>query len=134
MTQPYSSLQKDGGTATSLPRVLIAEDEFLLAYMLEEDLRGEGFAIVGPFTRLSDAVEAAGREDFEVAVLDINMNGEMAFPIADVLLARGIPFVFLSGYGNTTLPDRLKGVPCVSKPCEPQVLLVEVKRLVSARH
>lgn len=133
MTLPWPAAGKDRGQAVSLPRVFIAEDEFLLAYMLEDDLRSNGFEIVGPYTRLRDALEGAASEDFDVAVLDINMNGEMAYPIADALLARGIPFIFLSGYGNTTLPERLKGVSCIPKPCDPAVLLAEVKRVMS-RH
>ena len=117
--------------AKALPRVLIAEDEFLIAVMLEDDLRGNGYDVVGPFTRMREAREAAASEAFELAVLDINMNGEMAYPIADVLVARGIPFIFLSGYGNATLPEQLKGVPCLPKPCDPVQLLAEIRRVLS---
>ena len=134
MTAQQESSSVRSGGEKALPRVFIAEDEFLLAYVLEEDLRANGYAVVGPFTRLQDACEAAARESFDLAVLDINMNGEMAYPIADTLIARGIPFIFLSGYGRLTLPERLKGVPCVPKPCDPTVLLLEIKRLASARH
>jgi len=133
MTIPEPAMSKERSTEAALPRAFIAEDEFLLACMLEDDLRDNGFAIVGPYTRLRDALEAASTQDFDIAVLDINMNGEMAYPIADALLARGIPFIFLSGYGNTTLPERLKGATCVPKPCEPSALVAEMRRVLS-RH
>lgn len=127
------STAQDRESSKASPRVFVAEDEFLLAVMLEDDLRDNGFGVVGPFTRLPDAIEAAASENFDIAVLDINMNGEMAYPIADALVARGIPFIFLSGYGDTTLPERLKGARCIAKPCDPAMLLAEIKRVI-ARH
>ena len=133
MKETQQSSSKRAGTTAARLRIFIAEDEFLLAVMLEDDLRDNGFDVVGFYSRLQDAREAAATEAFDLAVLDINMNGEMAYPIADVLIERGIPFVFLSGYGNVTLPERLKAVPCIAKPCDPVQLLAEIKRL-SAPH
>ncbi|MBX6425545.1 MAG: response regulator [Variibacter sp.] len=113
-------------------RILIIEDEFLLALMLEEDLRSMGFSTVGPFTDLAGAREALLNEAFDLVVLDINLNGEMVFSLADELLARRIPFVFLTGYDLFNLPERLRGAPRVSKPYDRAVLQREIQRVLSA--
>ncbi len=110
-------------------RIFVAEDEFLLAYALEEDLQANGFSVVGPYTRLHDARAAASHEEFDLALLDINMNGQMAYPIADILVERRIPFIFLSGYGRIALPEHLKDAHCVPKPYDPAYLISEVKRV-----
>ena len=116
--------------AGRVPNILVVEDEFLLACMIEEDLRAGGCTVVGPFGDLASASEAAGREAFDLALLDINLNGEMAYPLADDLQARGIPFLFLSGYGTSNLPERFRTSPQIAKPYDPAVLLREIERSV----
>jgi CheY-like chemotaxis protein len=111
-------------------RILVAEDEFLVAVMLERDLRAIGCSVVGPFTSLARAMEAAHREEFELAVLDVNMNGEMVYPLADELLKRGLPFVFLTGYAATSLPERFRTLPRIAKPYELAALAREIGRIV----
>jgi DNA-binding response OmpR family regulator len=131
MMQSEAVTALDTQRAVNAPRIFVAEDEFLLAVMLEDDLRQNGFAVVGPFTRLEQAREAAATEDFDLALLDVNMNGQMAYPVADTLVARQIPFIFLTGYGRAALPEHLRGARCVPKPYDPAVLIEEVKRLTS---
>jgi DNA-binding response OmpR family regulator len=114
-------------------RILIAEDEFLLALALEEELRSAGCLIVGPATDLDSALQAARGEDFDLALLDINLNGRMAYPVADALLRRNIPFLFLTGYGASSLPERFRRFPRCSKPCDPTVLKREIRRLLRQR-
>jgi len=111
-------------------RVLLAEDETLVAMLLEDDLRSAGYAVVGPFMSLAKAVQASRHERFDLAVLDVNLNGEMIYPLADELCARGIPFALLSGYGPTSLPERFRTLPRISKPYDPDALLREIKRIV----
>jgi DNA-binding response OmpR family regulator len=113
-------------------RVLAVEDEFLLSVALAEDLRAAGYLVVGPFTTLSDALDAARREPFDLAVLDINIRGAMIYPLADELFARGIPFVFLTGYGRADLPARFAAIPRISKPYEARALLDELDRCANA--
>jgi DNA-binding response OmpR family regulator len=108
-------------------RVLIAEDEFLVGIQLEEDLRSAGCSIVGPFSTLEMATRAARRERFDLAILDINLNGNMVYPLADELSARGVPFIFLSGYISTDLPDRFRKSPQITKPHDPAVLIKEIQ-------
>jgi two-component system, response regulator PdtaR len=106
-----------------LLRVLIVEDEALLAYALEEDLRSAGYETVGPFRNLSTALRAASEEKFEIGLLDINLGGELSYPVAEKLLMRGIPFVFLSGYGAESIPEVFQTYPRLAKPYDtPQLL------------
>jgi DNA-binding response OmpR family regulator len=111
-------------------RILLVEDEFFVAVMLEDDLRAAGFSTLGPFRTLASAREAACREQFNLAVLDINLNGEAVYPLADELLARGIPLLFLSGY--VELPERFKAAPQLSKPHNPEALVKLIRRMVAA--
>jgi len=108
-------------------RILIAEDEFLVGVHLEEDLRSAGCSIVGPFSSLETAMRAARRERFDLAVLDINLNGTMVYPLADELSARGIPFIFLSGYIAADLPERFRQARQIAKPHDPAVLIEEIR-------
>jgi DNA-binding response OmpR family regulator len=111
-------------------RVLIAEDEFLVGVQLEEDLRSAGCAIVGPFSTLETATQAARCERFDLAILDINLNGDMVYPLADELSARDVPFIFLSGYISADLPERFRESPQITKPHDPVALIKEIQTAV----
>ena len=97
-------------------RVLLVEDENLVALLLEDMVAELGHTVVGPVARLDKALETAQREAFDVAILDVNINGEEAYPIADALVARGIPFVFSTGYGKKGLPAPYSDRPALQKP------------------
>jgi DNA-binding response OmpR family regulator len=114
-------------------RVLIAEDEFLVGLQLEEDLRSAGCSVLGPFTTLETATQAARREGFDLAILDINLNGDMVYPLADELSARGVPFIFLSGYVAGDLPERFRRSPQLSKPHDPVALSRKIQTVVASR-
>jgi DNA-binding response OmpR family regulator len=114
-------------------RVLIAEDEFLVAIQLEEDLRSAGCSILGPFTTLERATQASRREAFDLAILDINLDGQMVYPLAEELSARGVPFIFLSGYVRSDLPERFRWAPQLNKPHDPAALRKQIETLVGAR-
>lgn len=103
-------------------RALVVEDEGLVAMLVEDMLLDLGWEVAAVATRLDDAVQAAGRDGIDVAVLDVNLGGTMSYPAADVLLARGIPFVFASGYGRQGLDSAYRGVPTVSKPFDAESL------------
>ncbi len=85
-------------------RVLIVEDEMLVALMIEEFLLELGCRTVGPCGNVANAVQAAQTETLDLAVLDVNLAGEKVYPVADVLVARQIPFLFVSGYGDGAIP------------------------------
>jgi DNA-binding response OmpR family regulator len=101
---------------TATLRVLIIEDEFLIAMMLEEFLLDLNFEPVGPITRLDEALEAVKSQQFDVALLDVNLGTEVSYPVADLLTARHIPFAFMSGTGRDSFPDQHKSQLNLSKP------------------
>jgi len=109
-------------------RVLIVEDEFLLALSLEDDLVSAGCVTIGPFANLADATEATRREDFDLAILDVNLNGEVIYPLADELQSRAKPFVLLTGYGAESLPPHFRHLPRLPKPYDFASLLKEIGR------
>ena len=104
-------------------RVLVVEDEVLLALTLEDHLREDGWTVVGPYHDLQTALAAAGVEPVDCAILDVNLNGEMVFPLAEALLGRAVPFLFVTGYAPGNLPEHLRGVPRVAKPYEGAALM-----------
>ena len=107
--------------------ILLVEDEFLLALQLEELLHSRGAIVRGPYRKLDEAMKAALHEEFDFAILDINLNGTMVYPLADHLLARGNPFLFLSGYSLSNLPDRFRAVTRLNKPCDPDLLIATLR-------
>jgi CheY-like chemotaxis protein len=112
-------------------RILIVEDEFLVALVLEDDLRSAGHTVLGPFSNLPSALEGARRETFDVAVLDINLGGTVVYPLADDLTRRGVPFLFLTGYGPADIPVRFAQTPRVAKPYESSSLLTAIRRVAA---
>jgi DNA-binding response OmpR family regulator len=111
-------------------RIFVVEDEFLSAQSLADDLRERGYDVVGPFADLATATVESRRQSFDAALLDVNLGGTMVFPLADELAKRGIPFVFLSGYEPTTVPERFRGAAKLPKPCDPVALDREIRRLL----
>jgi DNA-binding response OmpR family regulator len=103
-------------------RVLIVEDEYYLAHDLAEALRARGIDIAGPVGTLEEAEAALDQGPVDRAVLDVNLHGEMSFPIAERLEAAGIPFVIATGYSGESLPERFRGRPRVEKPFRPETL------------
>ncbi len=103
-------------------RVLVVEDELLVAMLVEDMLLDAGCVIVGPFARVAEAMAAARTMPVDVALLDVNVAGEMVFPVAYILEERGIPFLFVTGYGQAALPrDRPDWAAC-TKPFRPDHL------------
>jgi CheY-like chemotaxis protein len=101
-------------------RVLIVEDEMIVALFLE-DLLGEfGYEVAGVAGHLDQAM--AHSPDYDMAVLDVHLNGRNVFDFADTLAARGTPFVFATGYGERGIPERHRGRPVLQKPFTPAEL------------
>jgi PAS domain S-box-containing protein len=103
-------------------RVLLVEDEILVAMMMRDMLTELGFTVVGPFSRLAEAMIAAVHEEIDAGIIDVNLGGEFVYPVADVLVARQIPFVFVTGYGVESIDSRFGYVPIVKKPVQRQAL------------
>src|SRR6266852_4872985 len=98
-------------TASSKPtaRVFIVEDEYLIRMLLEDMLVDLGYEVAAAVGTIAEATEAANTGNFDVAILDVNVDGKEIYPVADVLAQRGIPFVFVSGYGEGSLIERFRG-------------------------
>ncbi len=111
-------------------RVMVVEDEFLVAMLLENILQDEGVIIVGPFGRVLPAIEAAERAELDLAVLDVNVAGEKIHPVAEALSRRGVPFLLLSGYGAAAAPDH-PDWPVCSKPFDRKALLKRLSLLLA---
>ncbi len=105
-------------TALNGKRVLLVEDEALVAMLVEDMLADEGCVVVATATRVGEAVEKASdlSVEFDIAILDVNLAGEPVFAVAEALAKRGVPFAFATGYGAGGLPDAWKGRPTLQKP------------------
>ena len=116
---------KNGSAQANGPEarcVLVVEDEALVAMMIQDFLTENGHAVIGPISRASEALLAAKEGDFDAAILDINLGDGMAYPVAEILAERGVPFVFVTGYEADTIDDRFSEVPVLQKPIERQML------------
>jgi CheY-like chemotaxis protein len=97
-------------------RVLLVEDEPIVAWLLKDMLVDLGCSVVGPAADVNQALAMIDAESIDVAVLDVNLRGQMSYPIADVLVARGVPFVFSTGYDKDRLLDGYRTFPALQKP------------------
>ncbi len=106
------------GTSNALAnrRILVVEDEVLIAMQIEEILLDLGCVVVGAVGRLDAALELAADQALDAAILDVNILGGPVYPVAERLSARGIPFMLASGYSNWALPEPLRGLPRLMKP------------------
>lgn len=117
-------------------RVLVVEDETLIAVAVEKVLQGLGCVVVGPVGKLDAALQLARAAALDAAVLDVAIRGGRTYAVADLLLVRGVPFVLASGYGGWALPESLQGRPRLTKPFTAQALEEQIRALVAgaARH
>lgn len=124
MTQPDPRVQGK--------RILVVEDEMLVALLIEDILTDLGCIVLGPFNTLAKALRAALMEGFDLALLDVNVAGEKVYPVADALAARHIPFLFLSSYGETAIPTGHADCKVCSKPFKGNELTDMLLSLVAA--
>jgi two-component system, chemotaxis family, sensor kinase Cph1 len=119
----HLQMRPDENSGLAETRILLLEDEALLALEISEILRSAGAHVIGPFGGLIEGTTAARRESIDVAILDMNLKGQMVYPLAEELLERKIPLIFLSGYNVPDVPAPLRGVPHLIKPADPAALL-----------
>jgi DNA-binding response OmpR family regulator len=101
-------------------RILVVEDEAMISMLLEDMVLECGGELVGPVAKFDDALALAHQAEFGVAVLDLNLNGTLSYPIAEVIRERGIPVIFATGYGAGGLLDRFRDCPTLQKPFSQQ--------------
>lgn len=113
-------MSKFGAAALSGRRVLLVEDEPLLALEVATHLERAGCEVVGPLTRVSDALSVADTGKIDMAVLDVDLNGEQVWPVADVLTKRKVPFVFVTSFRR---PAHIPPTHWVGKPVQYETLV-----------
>ncbi|WP_395397265.1 response regulator [Novosphingobium sp. BL-8A] len=96
--------------------VLIVEDEAIVAILLEDIVEEIGCTIVGPVSKVAHALAALEADRVDAAILDVNLAGEWSYPIADALAARGVPYMFVTGYGEAGIEAAYRRQPVVQKP------------------
>lgn len=109
-------MRLDDRAKTAPDRILVVEDEAIVAMLLEDMLGELGYEVVGPVTHLDRALDLARGAPIDAAVLDVNVNGKDTYGVADALRARAIPFVFATGYGTKELAERFRDTPITQKP------------------
>jgi len=112
------------------PRVLVIEDEPVLAFAIEDLLIEAGFDVVGVATRLETALAIVKRDVFDAAILDANLAGVSAGPVASALAARGLPFLVLSGYLPEQQDSAFSGALRLQKPCRPDRLILALRSIL----
>ena len=116
-------------TTPRIFKVLVVEDEPLIAMTVIDALEGLACEVVGPASQLDQAIEMATNLDFDCAILDVNIRGRQVYPVADIVLARGAPMLLASGYGDWVLPERLKGQGRLEKPYSLEEMEAEIRVL-----
>ncbi len=128
----------DGSTppSTGAPmrklRVLIVEDEGTVGMLFEDMLTELGYEVAALAARLADGLRKAETGVFDFAILDVNLDGRSSFPIAEVLMKRGIPFLFVTGYGARGLDPIFAGHPVLAKPFLQTELAAALSKLLKA--
>jgi len=114
-------------------RILVVEDEMLIAEMIADTLQEAGYLVVGPATSLEPGKTLANNEDLDGAFLDINLAGQASFAIADILQGRGVPVVFLTGYHQSAIPEAYRHCARLWKPFQLDQLIALAERHFAQR-
>jgi CheY-like chemotaxis protein len=110
------------GKIAASKRVLIVEDELMIRMLLEGMLTDLGHSVAAEAGGLDEAISLATQADFDLAVLDVNLNGTPVTPVVEILVERGVPFIFASGYGQRGLPEAYREAPILQKPFQADAL------------
>jgi CheY-like chemotaxis protein len=97
-------------------RIFVVEDEFLIRMLLEDMLSDLGHAVAAAAGSVGEAAELAKTSEFDLAILDVNLDGRDVYPVADIVAGRGLPFIFVTGYGGHGLPEAYRDRPTLKKP------------------
>jgi len=122
----------NSGSPTARRRILVVEDEVLIRMLLEDMLTDLGYELVGVAGRVDEAAEMAQTKEFDLAILDVNLDGHDVYPVADLISKRGLPFMFVTGYGGRGLPDNYRGRPTLQKPFQMDELQRMLAQLLPA--
>ena len=118
-------------SSTAMPRLLVVEDEYLIRMLLEDMFADLGYEVAAAVGTFAEARELAAHGEFSAAILDVNLDGEEIYPVADILAKRGLPFVFVTGYGERSLPEAYRGRPALQKPFQAEQLKTTLAGLMA---
>ena len=107
-------------------QLLVVEDEVFVAMLIEDVVEGAGGAVIGPAARVDEALALLEAQKPDGALLDVNLGGELVYPVAEALARRRIPFVFVTGYGPEGIAAPFKGRPTIKKPFLPSAFVTQV--------
>jgi CheY-like chemotaxis protein len=127
--QPEEEMTSPNGPKVAR-RILVVEDEILISMLLEDMLTDLGYEVAATASRVDEALALARSIDIHAAILDVNLNGQEVFPVADALAGRSIPFVFATGYGERALPAAYQERPTLQKPFEQSMLEQRMSKLM----
>jgi CheY-like chemotaxis protein len=113
-------------------RVLVVEDELMIRMLLQDMLTDLGYTLAGEAGRIDEALELAKEGQFDVAILDVNLNGQSISPVVEILIERGLPFVFATGYGQRGVPEPYRQTPTLQKPFEVEALALAIEAAAPA--
>ena len=109
-------------TGPSGRSVFLVEDEVMIRMMVADMLEELGYKIAAEAGDITEAMRLAQATEFDIAILDVNVNGKVISPVADVIMAKGCPFIFATGYGSSGLPEEYRDRPALQKPFQLETL------------
>jgi len=113
-------------------RVLVVEDELMIRLLLQDMLADLGHTVAGEAGRIEEALALAKEGEFDVAILDVNLNGQLISPVVEALVERGLPFVFATGYGQRGVPEPFRKTPTLLKPFQLDALAQAIEAAAPA--
>jgi CheY-like chemotaxis protein len=111
-----------GESSAAGKRILVVEDEVMIRMLLQDMLADLGHTLAGETGRLDEALALAQQGEFDVAVLDVDLDGQPILPVVEILIERGLPFVFATGFGAGGVPERFREMPTLQKPFQADAL------------
>jgi CheY-like chemotaxis protein len=121
----------NSGMSARMPKgylVFLVEDEVMIRMMVADMLHELGYRVAGEAGRIEEAIGLLKNTEFDIAIMDVNLHGELVFPVAEAIKTRNRPFIFATGYNNSILPDEYRDRPALQKPFKIGMLgkLVEI--------
>ena len=113
-------------------RILLVEDEWLIGEYLADYLSEAGYDVQGPFPDVNKTLAFLSANIVDIGVLDVSLGKEKSFPIAEMLIQHAVPFLFLSGYVETDLPEAMRNVQLLAKPVQPAQLAAALSEMIAA--
>ena len=112
-------------------RLLVVEDEYLIRMLVEDMLADLGYDVAAAVGTIAEASEQASKGDFQAAILDVNLDGHEIYPVADILTKRGVPVLFVTGYGERSLAPPYQDHPALPKPFQAEQLKAALAKLLA---